>query len=466
MNKTKTAEDETDRIANTKATAGEGYRFTRLLVLALLVLCVAGGYFFLTRSPDPQTIRVASGPYRSDSYELMREVADVINRHSDWLNLEVVATRDSSRNTTLLNDRKVDAATIRSDTPVASDVRLIADLFPDYFQILTRRDKPVFKVKNLIGKRVAIPRFGTDEFRSFWIVADHYDLPINGIKWKAMDFETATEELLRGEVDAIFTVRSLRDRLLLNLFADAELKSLPLRFVSIDQAEAVALKRPFLGVGTIPSGAFVGRNPVPFVDTVTSTVDRLLVTREDMEEETARELTRILFEHRFDLTIRFSLASAIKQPNFTVGSPIALHEGAEQYYTRDEPSFIQENAEPLALLVTVFALLSSSLFAMRSRWEATQKNRMDSYNYALLDIAETARNSQDINQLKELRNQLFGKLEHVVIALDTDAVTEEGFQSFSLLWESVKDVVNDRIAEIHNGTITAKKAKPRQAPKA
>ncbi len=437
------------RHANTKSRAGGGYRLTRWLVLALLILCIAVGYLFLTRSPDQQTIRIAAGPYRSDSYELMREVADVVSRHSDWLKIEVVATRDSSRNTTLLNERTVDAATIRSDTPVASDVRLIADLFPDYFQILTRRDKPVFKVKNLIGKRVAIPRFGTDEFRSFWILGDHYDLPINGIQWRAMDFEAAADELLNGTVDAIFTVRSLRDRLLLNLFADAKLKSLALRFVDIDQAEAIALKRPFLGVGTVPMGAFVGRNPVPFIDTTTSTVDRLLVTREDMPEEVAREITRILFEHRFDLTIRFSLASAIKQPNFTVGSPIALHEGAEQYYTRNEPSFIQENAEPLALLVTVFALLSSSLFAMRSRWEATQKNRMDSYNFTLLDIAEKARSSNDLSELKNMRNELFGQLEHVVIALDTDAVTEEGFQSFSLLWESVKDVVNDRISELN-----------------
>jgi len=450
MTRKATGRIDKDRRANADKRAGGGYRLTRWVVLAMLVLCAAGGYFFLSRSHEPQTIRIASGPYRSDSYELMRQVADVISRHSEWLTIEVVATRDSSRNTTMLNEGTVDAATIRSDTPVASNVRLIADLFPDYFQILTRRDKPVFKVKNLIGKRVAIPRFGTDEFRSFWIVADHYDLPINGIKWRSMDFESATTRLLSGEVDAIFTVRSLRDRLLLNLFADAELKSLPLRFVHLDQAEAIALKRPFLSVGTIPKGAFVGQSPVPTIDTTTSTVDRLLVTREDMSEETAREITRILFEHRFDLTIRFSLASAIRQPNFTVGSPIALHLGAEQYYTRDEPSFIQENAEPLALLVTVFALLSSSLFAMRSRWEATQKNRMDSYNFVLLDIAEKARNARAISELKELRNELFSKLEHVVVALDTDAVTEEGFQSFSLLWESVKDVVNERIREIQS----------------
>lgn len=437
-----------ERIANTEGTAGSGYRVTRWLLLALLIASIAGAFYWFNRPPEKQTLRIASGPYHSDSYELMREVADVVSRHSEWLSVEVIATRDSSQNTTMLNENSVDAATIRSDTPVASNVRLIADLFPDYFQLLTRRDKPIFKVKNLIGKKVAIPRFGTDEFRSFWVIGDHYDLPISGIQWRAMSFEDASKKLLSGEVDAVFTVRSLRDRLLLNLFADAELKGLPLRFVSVEQAEAIALKRPFLGVGTVPMGAFIGREPTPIANTITSTVDRLLVTRDDLDAEAIREVTRILFEHRSDLTIRFSLASAIKKPDFSVGSPIAVHEGAEQYYTRDEPAFIQENAEPLALMVTVMAMLISSIFAMRSRWEATQKNRMDSYNYVLLDIAEKARKTKSVSELKDLQDELFASLERVVIALDTDAITEEGFQSFSRLWESVKDVVNDRLREL------------------
>ena len=103
MNVKTSRKRETDRRPNSNRKAGGGYRLTRWLVLGLLVLCVASGFLFLNRSPDQQTIRIASGPYRSDSYELMREIADVVSRHSEWLKIEVVATRDSSRNTTMLN---------------------------------------------------------------------------------------------------------------------------------------------------------------------------------------------------------------------------------------------------------------------------------------------------------------------------------------------------------------------------
>ena len=414
----------------------------------LLILLMLAAFFYIYRDDGPVTLTVGAGPYRSDSYEMMVEVADVISRHSEELVIEVVPTSDSSRNISLLNDRKVDLATIRSDTPVVNDVRMIANLFPDYFQILARSDRRIFQVTDLLGKRIAIPKFGTDEFRSFWIIGDHYDLPVDGVKWIPTEFEEATQMLLDGKVDAVFTVRSLRDRLLLNLFEDAELKNLGLRFVALDQAESIAIKRPFLNVGKVPKGAFLGKAPTPRIDTATATVDRILVTRDDLDPDTIREMTRVMFEHRLDLIIRFALASAVKRPNQDEGLSVPLHEGAEQYFNRDQPSFLQENAEPIALMITIAAMFGSGLLALRSRFMSTQKNRMDSYNYALLDIAEKARGVDGVEQIKLLKNELFEILENVVRALDRDEVTEEGFQSFSLLWESVREMLTDRANEI------------------
>lgn len=448
MAEPKTGSEHQSRIANTKKKSGKT-RIQWLLVIAgLLAILVIAVAYYLNQSPKQQTLTIGSGPHRSDSYELVREIADVVSRHSDWLTVIPSATRDSSQNIRKLNERRVDAATIRSDTPVANNVRMIANLFPDYFQLITRGDTPIYKVTDLVGKRVAIANFGTDEFRSFWIIGDHYDLAIRSVNWVTMDFAKASEKLLAGEVDALFTVRSLRDRLLLNLFEDAELKNENLRFIPINQAEAIAIKRPFLDVGKVPKGAFLGKAPTPSRDTITATVDRLFVTREDIDPEIIREVTRVLFEHRLDLTIRFALASAISKPNTEVGFGIPLHDGSQQYYDRDEPSFIQENAEPLALLVTVFAMMVSSLFAIRSRWESTQKDQMDTYNYALLDIADTARQTSDLKIIQELKGKLFANLERAVIALDTDEMTEKGFQSYSLLWESVREILNDRAQEL------------------
>lgn len=434
------------RIANQGKSGG--HRLWSWLIALVLICAAVVGYFYLTKDDGPVTLKVASGPYRSDSYELMKEMSDVVSRHSDNLIIEVIPSKDSSNNISLLNRGSVDLATIRSDTPVVSNVRMIADLFPDYFQLITRSESLIYKPNDLIGKKIAIANFGTDEFRSFWVLGDHYDLPLKGIKWQTMPFDRAKNALLSGEVDAVFTVRSLRDRVLLNLFEDAELKNLPLRYISLDQAEAISIKRPFLQVGHVPKGTFSGKAPIPSSDTITTTVQRILVTRDDLDDEPIRELTRILFENRLDLIIRFALASAITPPKADEGLAIALHPGSEQYYNRDQPSFLQENAEPLALMVTIAAMLVSSLIALRSRFVSTQKDRMDSYNYVLLDIAERANETSDITEIKKLRITLFNTLETVVRALDTDEVTEEGFQTFSFLWESVRVMLIEREKEI------------------
>lgn len=447
--------DSAARKANRRSASRRTFWIVGGLFAVAAAMAAIGGSWWLARDTGAVFLRVGTGPVGTDSYVLMREAAEVVRRHSDDLRLQAIATRDPSENISLLNSGRIDAAAIRADTPVVSDVRMVANLYSDYFHLIVNGDAPAFEIDDVPRLRIAIPQYGTDAFRSFWVIADHYDLPIERFDWTATDFATAREGLLDGGFDALFTVRSLRDRALLLLFEDAQLKSKRLRYLPIRQAEAISLKRPFLGARTIPAGALSGAGPVPARPTPTGTVERILVTREQVSADTIRQLTEILFEHRLDLTIRFALASAISAPNESAGLNIPLHDGAEQFYTRDEPGFLQENAEPIALMVTVFAMLVSALLALRSRLVASQKNRADRYNHQLLDLNARAAASASLPELAGMRSELNRILETVVIALDTDEVTDEGFQSFALLWESVRDTIRDRQSELaRNGTQT------------
>ncbi len=422
----------------------------RFLAFALIVILISAvvGAFWLNRDREPMRLTVATGPLGSDAYVLMREVAEVVIRHSDTLRLSVRPTIDASQNIALLNRGEIDTAVIRSDTPVVSDVRVIANLYPDIMHVISRSETGIRSVNDLARASVSIPPFGTDAFRSFWVLGDHYDLSIDTMDWDAEPFAKGAERLLNGNVDALFATRSLRDAKLIRLFEDAQLKGLRLRLVPVRQASAIAVKRPFLEPAMIPAGTYTGATPVPGMDLPTPSVDRILVSRENISDDAIRELTRILFEHRLDLTIRFSLASAIAQPDQSRGLSVPLHDGAEAFYLRNEPSFIQENAEPLALMVTVATLLISSLFALRSRLNAGQKNRADIYNYQILDIQKRAFLEDDVQELHALKIELADVLQTVVIALDTDEVSDEGFQSFSILWEAVRESINDRITQL------------------
>ena len=438
--------------ANRKSRRTRAFRNGMLLAIIVSVGALVLTWQWIDRERAPELLTIATGPAGSDAYTLMREVAEVVERHSDRLRLDIRPTRDASQNIALLNARRMDAAVIRADTPVFSDIRGIADLYPDLFHVIVRDQVRAFTVHDLDRISISIPDYDTANFRSFWVVGDHYDLPIDGFAWRAEPFVEGAEKLLRGEVDALFAVRSMRDRQLLRMFEDAQLTGLKLRYIPIRQADAIALKRPFLSAAQIPMGGFTGALPVPDADTPTLGVGRVLVTRVDVAERPIRELTRILFEHRKDLTIRFALASAIATPGTDQGLSVPLHNGAQAFFDRDEPSFVQENAEPLALLVTVLTVLVSGLIALRSRFVASQKNRADVYNFQLLEIEERASAATTGDELAALKQELNQVLRTVVVALDTDEVTDEGFQSFSLLWDAVRETINDRAEAIAAGT--------------
>ena len=421
-----------------------------LIVTALIGIAGGGWWYYDQSNGEPTVLTVAAGQRGSDAHSLLVEVGEVLERHSDKVRLSVLSSKNSSTNITMVNNGDYDLGTISSDTPVSASIRLIADLFPDYFILITRADKSVHSIPDLRGKRIAVPEDGSSELLAFWSVIDHYDMPTGSFDFISTSLEDGAARFLAGEVDGVFLVRSLRDAALLRLIEDAGLKKMSLRFVPIEQASAITLKRPFFKPGTVVRGAFDGNPVLPRRDVTTVTVNRLLVSNDKADADAIRELTRVLFENRLDLLIRIPLAATIVGANNEAGASLPFHDGAMSYYNRDAPSFLQENAEPIALIVTLIAMLISGLLALRSRFSATQKNRLDSYNYQLLDIAEEAQKSTTTSELKQLKKELFSILETVVKALDTDDVTEEGFQSFSLLWESVRETINDRVAELKN----------------
>ena len=253
---------------------------------------------------------------------------------------------------------------------------------------------------------------------------------------------------MAGKTDAIFFLLSLRDPFLLRFIEETGLRNMKVRFISIDQAEAMQLKRPYLHAEKVVRGSFDGALPLPVDDLLVPSLHRLLVAGSQVNSDLINQLIETVFSNRLDLLIRMPLSSGIRDPRQTGSAGLGLHEGAQRFYDRNQPSFLQENAEPMALLVTMLAMSISAFLALRRSLKARAKNKADVYNDQLLDIASRARNSRDMESLQAMRAELGEVLERVVHALDVDQVTEQGFQSFSLLWSSVRETVNERIRDL------------------
>lgn len=416
--------------------------------LILILLLAAGSLFYIflsSQNAGLREVRVAAGPKSDDAYAVLVEIAEVVERHNPSIKLKLIETPDSSENVVMLQNGDADLAAIRSDSPSFITARLVAILYRDYYLLIARAETNIRSVTDLAGKRIAVPPDGTSGQRNFWTIADHYDVQVQSLRWKAVPDHEAIALMHNGTIDAMFVVGSSRDAGILKMVGDDQRAGHAprFRFIPIDQASAMVLKRPFLSDGLLVKGAFFGNPPLPLRDIHTLSVLRYLIASNTADEDLVAEITSIIFEQRLDLVVRNPLAAQITPPELSDGPALPLHPGAARYFSRNEPSFLQENAEPIALGVTVLAMMFSGLIALRSRILANRKNRADHYNHDLLAIGRRARRADHFDQIEACRDDLSGVLERMVLDLDTDAVSEDGFQSFALTYRAVRDVIAD-----------------------
>ena len=379
---------------------------------------------------------LASGSQTGEYYAFSEAFAEVVEQNYPQIRIEVVATEGSADNMGRLRDNDAQLALVQSDTPVERPVRAIARLFPEMFHLLVRKDANIQTVADLRNQQIALMPVGSGSYALFWPLVNHYGLTADDFQVAPQSPEMAYEALLAGEANALFRVMTLG-----NPSMKAVLQNEAIQLLAIDQVEALQLSLPYLEAQTIPKGTYDGGRPLPAQDLSVVAVNALLVIHEQLPDEVAHALTDTLYTHRNELVSRYPRAALIRLPNSGNDLGLPLHPGAQAFYDRDEPEFIVEYAEPIGLLISVSVLLASSLWQFRIWLKGRQKNRADVYNIELLDLIDQINQTQGLEQLADLRRQLFTMLKDVVTDLDNDLISADSFESFTFPWEIVMDSV-------------------------
>ena len=247
------------------------------------------------------------------------------------------------------------------------------------------------------------------------------------------------------QIDAFFQVIALGNPTIDQLLEENEIK-----LVAIKQAAALQLFLPALEATTIPQGTYSGTTPIPEEDLPVVAVRAVLVTHEDVDHNVIYSITRLLFEARNELIQEHTASVLIRQPEFRQDLGFSFHEGAKTYYNQDQPNFLVEYAEPLGLLLSVSVLCASGIWQLRLWLEGRQKNRADFYNLEILKLIEQIHTTEDLEQLEQIRTQLFEIFAKVVVDLDEDRISPESFQSFTFPWEVALNTIRHREVLLRN----------------
>ncbi len=241
-------------------------------------------------------------------------------------------------------------------------------------------------------------------------------------------------------MDALFRIRSPGDQELLELIDKVNATILPLH-----QATALQLRQPALEAGLIPNGSYRGRPPVPDTDLPTVAVKLLPAVRDEVPGSVVYVLTSILFERRRELVSFEPLTGSIGEPKRAGGTFLPLHDGAKTFYDRDQPSFLQEKAEPIALIVSVIVVLISLLVQLASY---RHKREMDRYNGELLQLTEKARHTGTLELIDQCDEKLSDFVPRIVAATRNGRISAEQFDMFHFTHDAVEDAIRDRETQL------------------
>ncbi len=212
---------------------------------------------------------------------------------------------------------------IFADRPPLTDLRLIANLYPEVVQIVVRRDAGMETVEDLVGKRVSIDAPGSGTLADARIILNAYGLSEQDFDAMYLKSGQAMSLLRDGELDAFFIVAGAPTASVASLIEDGIGTLLPI----VDQrAIEIVIGYPFFSLSAV---AYPGTEIVP-----TLSVGAQWVVSPLIDEELVYGITSALWNEnsRAVLDNGHPVASEIVLRNALEGAGIPLHPGALRYY--------------------------------------------------------------------------------------------------------------------------------------
>jgi TRAP transporter TAXI family solute receptor len=412
----------------------------RLLLVVTLWLATVLALAFWLGGRERQVITIGAGPAGSEGFLLVSSIADVINNMDRGFSVSVFETGGTAENMELLELGQLDMGTAQADAVLPEEALGVAVLYPDAYHLVVSAASGIAHVSDLRGHRIGIPPVASAQDASFWLLAEHYGLDDDEVTALPMSARAANFAMEQQQIDAVFRVRAPGNRPIRELIGDKTMELVP-----IHQAAALSLRQPALSAGHIPQGSYRGYPALPAEDLPTAVVNRLLVSSAELPAPLVYQFARSVFEARSEIASRAPLAGFISPLVDDARSPVATHPGARQYFDREKPGVLQQNAKMVSALLYGVVILFSGGLALRARWQNAHRVRMGDFNKRLLGIAQQARATVDVGSLQELKSQLMNMLGEVVKGLDQEKVNQSEFEHFSFTWQAVDALVRDQM---------------------
>jgi len=400
----------------------------------------------------PPQLTIAAGDETGESYIISQAIKKVIEQRSN-IQLQVEQTKGTTQNIEMLSTGKAQLATAQVDVAAEkialskANVRTVALLYKDTFQLVVKNPQ-INQFVQLKGKTIALAASG-GQYQSFLTVAKHFGLSEKDFKITGLDSngkpipayndELADKDFRENKADAVFRVRAIGNKSIADLVNNHQGK-----LISIPQAEAMKIKQPAFESAIIPQGAYRGHFPVPSIDLPTVAISRLLLTNDQVDASIIRKLIQTIYENRQEIANEIPqnhaeikpLIYSISRPKENSGVDISLHPGAVAFYEKDKPSFIQEYADYVGLLLTIFLITLQWIRQLKLWIAQSKKDEADEYLKSAISLMKPGQ--YQLEERQKLLDETFNK---AAKALVDEKISQESFRTFNEAYKNTREAI-------------------------
>jgi TRAP transporter TAXI family solute receptor len=303
-------------------------------VLVSATLMVAAG----TGSAQSQEfINILTGGTSGVYYPLGVGLSELYAENIEGARTQVQATKASVENLNLLQQGKGELAFALGDSVKAgwdgleeagfpqklTEIRAIGAIYPNCVQIVASDESGIKTLEDLKGKSISVgaPASGTElNARAIFAAAGMSYEDMGKVEF--LPYAESAELIKNRQLDATLQSSGLGVAFIQDLAA-----TMDITIVSIPAEVVNTIGAPYVAT-TIPAGTYDGQDE----DVATAAIGNVLVTHAGVSDETAYQMTKLMFENLEKLVASHAAAGDIDPANALTGLSIPLHPGAERYY--------------------------------------------------------------------------------------------------------------------------------------
>ncbi|MGI6703727.1 MAG: TAXI family TRAP transporter solute-binding subunit [Clostridia bacterium] len=289
------------------------------------------------KGPQLSMIRIGTASMTGNSYVQGSAIAQMITEKVEGINSAAQATGGSGDNCYLLDEDEIELGFIQSATAKQAvtgtgsfdgqkieSLRGVGVVVVNAFHIIVNTKSGIEKPSDLRGKKVGVATMGGGVEVNANIVLGEFGIAEDEYEHIYSTMGEALEMVKLGQVDAVIYATSIGNANVYDTLSNGTCTLLSLPQEEIDR---ITSKRDEFGPSVIPGGSY----PDVPDDVLAISGSMLLLTRENIDEETIYTVTKGLFENNDYLVAQnASLADTIPE-NAMVGMCVPLHPGAERY---------------------------------------------------------------------------------------------------------------------------------------